>query len=396
MSKTPLPASEPSSTWLKKGMATIARMGRVSSTPSAQESSNPLRAIFTDLMAHIIFFDGTCANDPPSMSELREKLQAQINAQEERANAAGIPPEKFREARFAVLSWVDEMILNSSWPYRNHWQHLMLTYYGTLNAGEDFFRRLDLLPSDANDVREIYYLCLCLGFEGRYAFGDSRRELTELKQNLYKQLCKSGGDIRQNYPRLFPEAYHRAASAPAPKNSISPYWFVAAGALPLLLFALFFFLLRNEANRVLELLKTPPPLPRTVAWEDCLIQRLTASRVPAENTPRGVRITLKRLLFPVDSPILSPEAREAIKIIHSAFLGCNINREIEVEGHASREGSDARNEQLAVQRAQSVEKEFLSLGIDRAKISMRGWGSRQPIPGAPEAENRRVEILVRR
>jgi type VI protein secretion system component VasF len=56
-----------------------------------------------------------------------------------------------------VLSWIDEMFLNSNWPQRNQWQHMMLTYYGTLNAGEEFFR---------HDVREIYYLCLSLGFQG--------------------------------------------------------------------------------------------------------------------------------------------------------------------------------------------------------------------------------------
>jgi type VI secretion system protein ImpK len=330
------------------------------------------------------------------MNDLREKLLAQINAQEERAKTAGIPMEQFREARFAVLAWVDEMILNSDWPHRTHWQHLMLTYYGTLNAGEDFFRHLDLLPADANPVREIYYLCLCLGFEGRYAFGDSRRELAELKQRLYKQLCSPGGDIRQNYPRLFPEAYQRAAAAAAPKKSISPYWYAAACAVPLLLFALFFFLLRNEANRVLAQLVTQPQLPKTVAWEDCLIQKLTANRIPAENTPRGVRITLKRLLFPADSPVLSAEAKEAIKIVYGTLRSCNLNNEIEVEGHASKEGNDARNEQLAVQRAQSVERELLEYGVDRNRISMRGWGSRQPLPGAPDPENRRVEIIIRR
>jgi type VI secretion system protein ImpK len=80
--------------------------------------------------------------------------------------ASGVAVETFREARFAVLSWIDEMFLNSNWPQRNQWQHMMLTYYGTLNAGEEFFRHLEQRPSPLNDVREIYYLCLSLGFQG--------------------------------------------------------------------------------------------------------------------------------------------------------------------------------------------------------------------------------------
>src|ERR1041385_5239949 len=122
-------------------MATIARIGRVSASSSSVEGSNPLRAVFTDLMAYIIFFEATCGNQPPQLNEFREKVLALISAQEERAQSTPIAIETFREARFAVLTWADEIILNSNWPYRAHWQHLMLSYYGTLNAGEEFFHR---------------------------------------------------------------------------------------------------------------------------------------------------------------------------------------------------------------------------------------------------------------
>src|ERR1700741_2295832 len=144
MSKDPRAVSaDKSAMWLQKGMATIVRMGRIANRSSAHEAANPLGEIFSDLIAYMIFFEASCAQEPMALGNLREKLIALVNVQEERPTNLGVPIETFREARFAVLSWVDETILNSNWPHRSHWQHLMLAYYGTLNAGEEFFRRLD-------------------------------------------------------------------------------------------------------------------------------------------------------------------------------------------------------------------------------------------------------------
>ena len=129
-----------SSTWIHKGIASITRIGRANVQPVASAGgTNPLREIFTDLIAFVIFFKSSCDKQPPDQNELREKILALATAQEERVKTAGISADNFREARFAVFSWVDEMILTSTWPHRTRWQHLMLSYYKTFNAGEEFF-----------------------------------------------------------------------------------------------------------------------------------------------------------------------------------------------------------------------------------------------------------------
>src|SRR5258705_5729553 len=107
---------------------------------------------------------------------------------------------------------------------------------GHAQCGEEFFRRLDLLPSQANDVREISFLCISLGFQGEFAFGDGVRELQALKQRLYKQLMATQGDIRQNFPRLFPEAYLKPTLAPQAAPQSNRLWYISAAAVPLLLF----------------------------------------------------------------------------------------------------------------------------------------------------------------
>ena len=108
------------------------------------------------------------------------------------------------------------MILTSSWPNRNQWQHLMLTYHQTLNAGEEFFEHLEHLPSDAREVREVYYHCLKLGFLGQYALDDGSDQMGKLQRGLYRQLSGAPNDIRQSYPRLFPEAYRKPPEVKRP------------------------------------------------------------------------------------------------------------------------------------------------------------------------------------
>jgi type VI secretion system protein ImpK len=391
-------------TWLQKGKATLARMGR-SGAPSLRERANPLRELFTDLIAYVIFFEASCEHSPPALNELREKIISLLNAQEERAKAIGVSPETFREARFAVLSWVDEMVLNSKWPHRTRWQHLMLAYFGTLNAGEEFFQRLEQLPPQSNNLLEIYYLCLSLGFEGRYAFGDERRELRDLKQRLYKQLCATNGDIRQNYPRLFPEAYQTASTQPlAPQRSRLLLWHIGAFFVPVLLFISYWFILRHESDRLIALIQTPMsvPVPAPVDPLRSLVQELRRKGIPAEDTSRGVLITLGSLLFKSNSTELSQEAQIKIDDIVDTVKRHAPDRMIVVEGHASKERSvdEARNQQLSEGRARTVADAFRLSGFGSDRISARGFGSRVSVADNEteqgRAKNRRVEIIVRK
>jgi type VI secretion system protein ImpK len=394
-------SSPRSATWIKKGLATIARMRRENVPPVSSRVPNPLRDIFTDLMAYVIFFESACGQQPPVPNEFREKILALVNAQEERAKSSGVAMETFREARFAVLSWVDEIIFNSSWPHRAQWQHLMLAYHGTLNAGEDVFRHLETLPSHANDIREIYYLCLSLGFEGRYAFGDDRHELRELKQGLYKQLCSGAGDIRQNYPRLFPEAYQKVAASPPTPARAKLLWHIVAFSVPVVIFLCYFFILWLEANRVIGRIKTPlPQLP--VSPLTCFEERLRPKGITTKDTSRGVLITLegKNLVFKPGSVSLDPEAQTKIDDVVDIVKRCAKESVIVVEGHASREkgGDEAVNQQLSEGRARTVANAFKASGFSNDRITARGFGSRVGVAGNEteegRAKNRRVEIYL--
>ena len=56
---------------------------------------------------------------------------------------------------------------------KRHWlsEPLQIKLFDTFNAGEEFFSNLSelrLRTTNNKDVLEIYYLCLSLGFKGKY------------------------------------------------------------------------------------------------------------------------------------------------------------------------------------------------------------------------------------
>ncbi len=71
---------------------------------------------------------------------------------------------------------------------------------------------------------------------------------------------------------------------------------------------------------------------------------------------------------------------------------------IEVSGHTSSEGTEERNQELSIQRAEAVRKYFLEKGISEDRITARGAGATEPVADNATKEgrtkNRRIEFRV--
>ncbi len=391
--------------WLRGGAGPAARGAGSPGLAGSPGSQNPLRDLFTDLMAYVLFFLVSCEERNPSVSEVREKIRTLIDEQEKRAKSGEAPWESYLEARFAVLSWVDERILTSTWPNRGQWQHLMLTYHGTLNAGEEFYDHLEHLPSEAREVREVYYLCLKLGFMGRLALADSANELADLQRNLYRQLSGAPNDIRQSYTRLFPEAYRKPPVEKAPAPSRIPLlWYGVAVLLPVLLFATYWLILKRQGDRLLARLEAPEPVRVAVTppinWSSSLVEELRRKGVEVRETARGVVITLPGVLFQVNSSDLSEAGRRMVEDVGQVIKRYAPERPVAAEGYASREPGtlDETNQRLSEERAKQAAEVLVKAGLHRDKVTAKGFGSSNPVaPNTTEEgrrKNRRVEIIV--
>jgi len=108
----------------------------------------------------------------PAPEALRNTCRGMFNEMGRRAQESNIPPEDVRDAQYAIVALLDEQILRGQWPGRAEWNanSLQFTYFQENTAGEGFFRRLDALRSEPHraHVLQIYFLCLAMGFQGRY------------------------------------------------------------------------------------------------------------------------------------------------------------------------------------------------------------------------------------
>jgi type VI secretion system protein ImpK len=107
----------------------------------------------------------------PSGEELRRSIDAMLRQIEQAGAARGYKEEQLQNARFALAAFVDEAVLSG--PLKEEWEKypLQLEYFREALAGTKFFERLDALLKRAEteaDVVEVYYLCLLLGFKGKY------------------------------------------------------------------------------------------------------------------------------------------------------------------------------------------------------------------------------------
>ncbi len=113
-------------------------------------------------------------------------------------------------ALFAVAAWLDEAVLSSAWSEVGRWQKepLQAIYFRTTRAGLEFFTRLDALPPQQREIREVYVLCLLLGFKGRYVYQTDRGMRIAAQQKQLALLMNDPALLRlEEGGQLFPSAY---------------------------------------------------------------------------------------------------------------------------------------------------------------------------------------------
>ena len=65
-----------------------------------------------------------------------------------------------------------------------------------------------------------------------------------------------------------------------------------------------------------------------------------------------------------------------------------------IEGHADARGAGGANERLSLARAQEVRLYLVALGVNPARLRAVGLGASQLLPGAADADNRRVRVVT--
>ncbi|MBW3567845.1 MAG: DotU family type IV/VI secretion system protein [Proteobacteria bacterium] len=147
----------------------------------------------------------------PEFAVLQGELAARLDAALADAVEAGYSDDATGNANFAVGAFLDEIMLVSLWRGRSEWQKrsLQKQRFNTVNSGVEFYERLDALGREPEDlaVREVFFLCLALGFKGKYFRRDDQRRIEEIRTQELAQLLP-GDTVRElSELTLFPAAY---------------------------------------------------------------------------------------------------------------------------------------------------------------------------------------------
>lgn len=130
-------------------------------------------------------------NDLPN--DFRQHLMKAIKDFETQSNQHNVDSKMIYEAKYAFVALLDEVILNSDWPGKNHWMTnpLQLELFGEHLAGEGFFNHLSELRQSGSqyvDVLEVYYVCMQLGFFGKYRLQEHSESFQGLQADLRSQI----------------------------------------------------------------------------------------------------------------------------------------------------------------------------------------------------------------
>jgi outer membrane protein OmpA-like peptidoglycan-associated protein len=131
------------------------------------------------------------------------------------------------------------------------------------------------------------------------------------------------------------------------------------------------------------------------AESDQLMKELASLK--AQQTERGIVLTIGDVLFATGKADLSPDANKSVNKL-ADFLKKYPNRDVLIEGHTDSVGADDYNLVLSRKRADSVKYKLMGEGIEEGRITTVGYGERFPLASndtkAGKTQNRRVEVII--
>ena len=140
-------------------------------------------------------------------------------------------------------------------------------------------------------------------------------------------------------------------------------------------------------------------------------KRMEDRRVAMEQATRGTNVEVSRtadnqlklnipndISFDTGSAAIKPQLRTVLDPF-AGSLRDDPGARLMIVGHTDNTGSEATNNPLSVERAQSVRDYLTSRGVAAGRVDTAGRGEREPVADnnseSGRAKNRRVEIFLR-
>ncbi|WNO08065.1 type IVB secretion system protein IcmH/DotU [Teredinibacter sp. KSP-S5-2] len=197
---------------------------------------NPLVNAASTLIA--VFEKTRQSMSHPDVAGLHTRLTNEIRAFEGRLRDLGYKQEIMLSARYVMCAALDEAVLNTPWGSNSPWaQRTLLTvFHNETSGGEKFFLILDRMrqtPGENLDMLELIYICLSLGFEGKYRLANrGRDQLEHIRDELFSVIRSYRGE----YERALSENWQGLGNIRRTLTDHIPMWVIVTIAVAILFF----------------------------------------------------------------------------------------------------------------------------------------------------------------
>lgn len=190
-------------------------------------SLNPLVAAASALLSEVVRLKHSFEGE--DLPALNRRLSGDLKLFEHRALHDGAESSQVMTARYVLCTAIDEAVVTTPWGNESEWSQMSLlsSFHNETFGGEKFFQLLERLsrnPVKHLPMLELMYICLSLGFEGKYrVMPRGMLELEAVRDSLYRQIRQLRGDV----PREVSPHWQGLKDTRRRLVRIVPWWLVA-------------------------------------------------------------------------------------------------------------------------------------------------------------------------
>lgn len=128
------------------------------------------------------------------LGKLQSEFIQEVNLYQETVKHLGFSTEYTIVCRYVLCAVIDDIIANTTWGGQGQWDSysLLVAFNQDVQHQDKFFSIMERAinePASYIDLMELMYICLSLGYKGKYRSTEySQYQLEQITNNLYKHI----------------------------------------------------------------------------------------------------------------------------------------------------------------------------------------------------------------
>ncbi len=398
-------------------------------------SDNPLLNAYAALLGMAPELERATAPENPDV--LRTRLLDSLTHARDSAVSAGVPLTRADQGAWFVAALLDDIALNTPWGGQSGWPRmpLVVSLYGNVDAGERFFDLAEDLiryPERDPQLLQLVFLCLSLGFRGKYRINPGAGEAAIAQLRVQMNRLLRDRDLAE--APLAPH-WKGVEAADDNKGFIVPLWSIALIALALIaaVYVALSIQLSNRGEQLFTLAGVLPPPTRADIFRPVIetaeqplltadplvfeLLPLFAAAAP-EATARALTgredVSIAVLVVQASDPEVFRSSKADLNGGYDALVDsiAQVIRDnvefigaVTVVGHTDSvpvqtSNPFRSNQGLSEARARRIADALVEAGVPAGLVTSEGKAATEPIADNAtkegRARNRRVEIILQK